>query len=154
VNGLPRARAGNVCMLSPPHVPLGGTFVQPPTSEAELYQGSSTVIADGEALSAMGHQVLGCHDVGTPAPTRGWKIGAAKALMMAGSVVLPVPSGRPVTVGGAPTTSASPDSGDALESDWVQIAVVDEQGTPLVGARYELELNDGTTREGCVGTEG
>lgn len=58
INGLRRARAGNLCKLSPPHVPIGGAFAKPPTNESELYQGSSTVTSDGEALSAMGHQVV------------------------------------------------------------------------------------------------
>jgi uncharacterized Zn-binding protein involved in type VI secretion len=112
INGLPRARAGTMCMMSPPHIPIGGMFVKPPLSEAEVYQGSSTVTADGEAMSAMSHQVLGCHDIGAPAPVRKWKSGGAKSLMKAGSVVIAIPAGAPVFVGGSPTTSA-PDEATA-----------------------------------------
>jgi uncharacterized Zn-binding protein involved in type VI secretion len=117
VNGLPRARAGSVCMMSPPHIPIGGMFVMPPLSEAEVYQGSSTVTADGEAMSAGNHQVLGCHDVGAPAPVRTWKTGGATSLMKAGSVVIALPGGPPVFVGGAPTTSASGDKAGELETE-------------------------------------
>jgi uncharacterized Zn-binding protein involved in type VI secretion len=117
INGLPRARAGTMCMMSPPHVPIGGMFVKPPLSEAEVYQGSSTVTADGEAMSAMSHQVLGCHDIGAPAPVRKWKSGGAKSLMKAGSVVIAIPAGSPVMIGGAPTTSASGETVGDIESD-------------------------------------
>ncbi|MFO0692445.1 MAG: PAAR domain-containing protein [Polyangiales bacterium] len=154
VNGLPRARAGNVCMLSPPHIPIGGMFVKPPLSEAELYQGSSTVTADGEAMSAMGHQVLGCHDIGAPAPVRSWKSSPAKSLMKAGSVVLPIPGGPPVMVGGSPTTAASRQVEDAPPSEWLEVEVVDPDGIPLVGLPYEITLSDGSTRRGVVGQEG
>lgn len=150
INGLPRARAGNLCKLSPPHLPIGGVFVKPPTNEAELYQGSSTVTADGEALSAMGHQVLGCHDIGMPAPTRGWKSGGAKSLMMAGSIVLPIPAGPPVNVGGAPTTSASASYTAPEPPSWIEIDVVDADGQPVIGVSYEITLGDGTIRRGNV----
>ena len=116
INGLPRARAGTMCMMSPPHIPIGGMFVKPPLSEAEVYQGSSTVTADGEAMSAMSHQVLGCHDIGAPAPVRKWKSGGAKSLMKAGSVVIAIPAGAPVFVGGSPTTSASGSDAGELET--------------------------------------
>ena len=107
VNGLPRARAGSVCMMSPPHIPIGGMFVMPVLSEAEVAQGSSTVVADGEAMSASNHQVLSCDDTGAPAPVRAWKSGGAKSLMKAGCLVLAIPGGAPVMVGGSPTTAAS-----------------------------------------------
>lgn len=109
VNGLPRAKAGTMCLMSPPHVPIGGAFLKPPMSEVEVYQGSSTVSCDGDAMSAGNHQVLGCHDIGAPAPVRAWKSGGAKSLMKAGSVVVAIPGGSLVMVGGSPTTSASGD---------------------------------------------
>lgn len=154
VNGLPRARAGSMCMMSPPHIPIGGMFVKPPLSEVEVYQGSSTVTADGDALSAGNHQVLGCHDIGAPAPVRAWKSGGAKSLMKAGSVVIAIPGGAPVMVGGSPTTSASGDdvSGVALET--VGVETVSDTGEALAGVFYELELEDGTIRSGCTGVDG
>lgn len=115
INGLPRARAGSMCMMSPPHIPIGGVFVMPVLSEAEVAQGSSTVIVDGEAMSASNHQVLSCDDTGAPAPVRPWKSGGAKSLMKAGSVVLAIPAGAPVMVGGSPTTAASGKAEAGLE---------------------------------------
>ncbi len=150
INGLPRARAGTMCMMSPPHIPIGGIFVKPPLSEAEVYQGSSTVTADGEALSAMSHQVLGCHDTGAPAPVRKWKSGGAKSLMKAGSVVIAIPAGAPVFVGGAPTTSASGSDTAATETDFFAVAGVDEQGDPLAGASYRVRFANGAERAGVL----
>jgi hypothetical protein len=120
VNSLPRARAGSVCLLTPPHIPIGGVFVKPPLSEAEVAEGSSTVLADGEAMSASTHQVLGCHDVGAPAPVRRWKSAPAKSLMKAGSVVVAIPAGAPVMVGGAPTTGASGQAEAGVEAEGVE----------------------------------
>ncbi len=154
INGLPRARAGNVCMLSPPHVPIGGVFVKPPLSEAELAEGSSTVLLDGEVASAMGHQVLGCHDIGAPAPTRPWKGSPAKSLMKAGSFVLAIPGGSPVMIGGSPTTSATRQIEEPPPSEWLDVEVVDTDGNPVRGARYELTLADGTKLSGVVSDEG
>ncbi len=123
VNGLPRARAGSMCVMSPPHIPIGGMFVKPPLSEAEVYQGSSTVTADGDAMSAGNHQVLGCHDIGAPAPARAWKTGGAKSLMKAGSMVIALPGGAPVFVGGAPATSARGQTAGDVETESVQRTV-------------------------------
>ena len=123
VNGLPRARAGTRCMLSPPHVPVGGTFVMPPTNEAEMQQGSATVLADGDAMSAMGHAVLGCHDIGAPAPMRPWRTDTARSLMMAAHTVMPIPGGAPVNVGGAPTIMARPPRGDVRRTERRGVAV-------------------------------
>ncbi len=153
INGLPRARAGSVCMMCPPHIPIGGVFVMPPLSEAELYQGSSTVTVDGEAASAMGHQVLGCHDIGAPAPARSWKSSPAKSLMKAGSVVLPIPAGAPVSIGGSPTTAASRNvSENGGERDLV-VTITDQFGAALPEIRIRVSTGQGTA-EGTSDAEG
>ena len=150
VNGLARARAGTLCMLSPPHIPMGGVFVMPVKSEAEMYQGSSTVTADGDAVSAMGHQVLGCHDVGAPAPSRAWKSGGNTSLMDAGSVVLPIPGGPIVNVGGAPTTSAE----GASSGFFIDLELIDPDGTPFANHPYEVHCGDGKIITGTLDGNG
>ena len=104
INGLPRAQAGSAGMATPPHLPLGGMFPKPPMSESEMFMGSSTVSADGDALSYNGLQVLSCQDVGMPAPVRP-KGSGAKSLFLPVSTALAIPGGPPVLVGGAPTIS-------------------------------------------------
>ena len=104
VNALPRAQAGSAGMATPPHIPLGGMFPKPPMSESEMFMGSSTVSADGDAMSYNGLQVLSCQDVGMPAPLRP-KGSGAKSLFLPVSTALAIPGGAPVLVGGAPTIS-------------------------------------------------
>lgn len=159
INGLPRARAGTPGMGCPPHIPPGGMFVKPPTNECEMYQGSSTVVIEGDAAAAQGHQVLTCHDVGMPAPVRAWKKSPAKSLMMAAGVVLPIP-GMPVMIGGAPTitASASASSEEEEEEDppleTIEIQAFDGIEMPLVNERFELHLPNGDVEEGTLDDKG
>src|SRR5215216_5276435 len=50
VNGLPRGKGGTAGQAVPPHIPMGGVFVKPPTNESELFLGSATVAADDDPL--------------------------------------------------------------------------------------------------------
>lgn len=159
VNGLPRARAGTPGMGCPPHVPPGGMFVKPPTNECEMYQGSSTVVFDGDAASAMGHQVLGCHDVGMVAPVRGWKQAVAKSLMMGSCSVVPI-SSSPVMINGTPaiTVNASSTS-DVLDKPksplgTVSIEVINAFGDPYANQAFELRLPNGDVEQGSLDQRG
>lgn len=105
VNGIPRATAGTGGKCIPPHIPIGGVFVKPPGNECEVFMGSSTVLADGEPLSFLGMPALSCHDIGMPPPPRLKKKKVPKSLFLPTSVVLSVPAGAPVLVGGPPTVS-------------------------------------------------
>ena len=105
VNGMPRATAGTGGKCIPPHIPIGGVFVKPPASECEIFMGSSTVLADGDPLSFLGMPCLSCHDVGMPPPPRPKKKRKTKSLTLPTSVVLAVPAGGLVLVGGPPTVS-------------------------------------------------
>lgn len=109
VNGMPRAQAGSSGKGLPPHIPIGGTFVKPPSNECEMFMGSATVEADGDAFSYMALPALSCQCVGMPAPFRKnpKKKTKAKSLVLPTSVVLPIPAGLPVVVGGPPTISIS-----------------------------------------------
>lgn len=105
INGIPRAIAGTSGKCLPSHIPLGGVFVKPPASENEMFMGSSTVSFDGDAASYMALMNLSCHDVGMPPIPRIKKKSVTKSLVLPTSVVLPVPGGPPVLIGGAPTIS-------------------------------------------------
>lgn len=105
VNGIPRATAGSAGIAAPPHIPIGGVFVKPPGNECEVFMGSATVLADGEPLSRLGMPALSCHDIGMPSPPRVKKKSKAKSLFLPTSVVLSIPAGPPVLVGGPPTIS-------------------------------------------------
>ncbi|HXV13706.1 MAG TPA: PAAR domain-containing protein, partial [Candidatus Krumholzibacteria bacterium] len=108
VNGSPRALAGTAGKALPPHIPIGGMFVPPPPgNECEMFMGSSTVIADGDPFSYTALPALSCQSIGMPAPfrTNPKKKTKMKSLVLPTSVVLPIPMGPPVLVGGSPTIS-------------------------------------------------
>ncbi len=103
VNGVPRAVAGTAGVALPPHIPMGGPFLKPPSNESEMFMGSMTVNADGAPMSFAALPVLSCQDVGMPAPPRPKKKSVAKSLMLPVTVVMPIPAGPLVMVGGPPT---------------------------------------------------
>ena len=105
VNGIPRAQSGTAGKCVPSHIPIGGTFVKPPANECEMFMGSTTVLADGEPFSYLALPALSCHDIGMPSPPRMKKKSKAKSMMLPTSVVLPIPGGPPVLVGGPPIIS-------------------------------------------------
>ncbi|MFO0576889.1 MAG: DUF6531 domain-containing protein [Polyangia bacterium] len=105
VNGLPRGQAGTAGKAIPPHIPIGGVFAKPPTNESEIFMGSATVLADGEPLSRLGLPVLSCQDIGLRAPPRPKKKSKTVSMVLPTSVVLAIPMGQPVLVGGPPTIS-------------------------------------------------
>ena len=102
--GIPTAQAGTSGKAVPPHIPIGGVFTVPPGNEAEIYMGSSTVLADGAPLAFQGVMVLSCQTIGMPAPPRptAKKKARGKSLFLPTSTVLSIPAGRPVMVGGPP----------------------------------------------------
>ena len=119
VNGLPRGQAGSAAMPIPSHIPIGGVFVKPPANESELLMGSKTVEVESQPFAYMALPVLACADVGGLPPLRPVKpdpseLGKPPApkqkgppigLVMPSCVVLPIPIGKPVLVGGPPTIS-------------------------------------------------
>ncbi len=110
INGLHRAQAGTAGKCVPPHIPIGGVFVPPPPgNECEMFMGSATVEIDGEAQSYMSLAALSCQSVGMPSIPRisPKKKTVPKCLMLPTSVVLPIPAGPPVMIGGPPTISLS-----------------------------------------------
>jgi uncharacterized Zn-binding protein involved in type VI secretion len=67
INGLPAATVGSTATNTPPHVPVGGTFVNPPTNRGQVSSGSKTVLINGKAAARAGDQALTCNDP-TPMP--------------------------------------------------------------------------------------
>src|SRR5690606_4452128 len=83
--------------------PLGGSFVKPPMNENEIFMGSATVVADGAPLSFTAVPALSCHDIGMIAPIRMKKPKKSYGMVLPTSVLLAIPVGMPVMVGGPPT---------------------------------------------------
>ncbi len=106
VNGFHKAQASTGGNNAPFHIPIGGTFVKLPIgNSAEVFMGSSTVLADGEPFTYSSLPVLSCQCIGMLPPPRAKKKSAKKTFFLPTSMVIPIPKGLPVMVGGAPTIS-------------------------------------------------
>jgi RHS repeat-associated protein len=103
IGPFPRASAGTAGK-SFPHIPMGGPFVKPPMNESEIFMGSATVLADGDPLSYTALPVLTCQDIGMFSPPRK-KPRRSFGMMLPTTVVIGIPLGMPVLVGGPPTIS-------------------------------------------------
>lgn len=101
IGPLPRASAGTAGKPIP-HIPMGGPFVKPPMNEDEIFMGSATVLADGDPLSFTALPVLSCQDVGMISPPRK-KPKRSYGMVLPLSLVIGIPLGMPVLVGGPPT---------------------------------------------------
>ncbi|MBK8566758.1 MAG: hypothetical protein IPN76_26355 [Saprospiraceae bacterium] len=106
VNGLPRTRTGTKGSNKPKHIPIGGpNFTKGmPSNACEAFMGSMTVLVDGEPFTFAPTPVLSCQCIGMPVPKR--KKGASQGgMFLPLSVVLPIPMGPMVFVGGPPVPS-------------------------------------------------
>lgn len=74
-------------------------------AEAEMWMGSSIVLADGGPCSTQFHPALSCNLVGAPPLPRKGKTYKAKSCLMAPTALLSIitSTGKPVLVGGPPT---------------------------------------------------
>jgi uncharacterized Zn-binding protein involved in type VI secretion len=59
---MPAAIVGSTCTNAPPHVPIGGTFVKPPTNKGTIIKGSATVMINGKGAARNGDISLTCND--------------------------------------------------------------------------------------------
>ena len=106
VKGIPRAQAGTLVKNTTPHIPIGGTFVKPPSNEGVLHMGSLTVIADSQPFSYNGLPVLTCQDSGRTAPERSERKSSSKpkGMLLPTSILLVIPKGDGLEVAPNPST--------------------------------------------------
>ena len=62
IMGMPAATANSTATNTPPHLPLGGTFVSPPANRATIQTGSATVLINGKPAARSGDTALTCND--------------------------------------------------------------------------------------------
>jgi uncharacterized Zn-binding protein involved in type VI secretion len=62
VMGKPAAVVGSTA-TNTPHIPLGGTFVNPPKNKAKVLAGSKTVFINGKPAARLGDKAIDCADV-------------------------------------------------------------------------------------------
>ena len=108
VNGMMRATAGTHAYHVPGlHFPLGESFAPPPedpepSNDGESFMGSKTVLANNDPMSYMALEALSCWSIGMEPPPHNSAHTDRTYPSMPSSVMLPIPAGRPVYVGGPP----------------------------------------------------
>ena len=69
IAGMPAATVGSGATNTPPHIPIGGTFVTPPSNRATIDRGSSSVTINGKAAARAGDKASSCDDTGASSAT-------------------------------------------------------------------------------------
>ena len=62
IMGMPAATANSTATNTPPHLPIGGVFVSPPSNRATIQSGSTTVLINGKPAARAGDPALTCND--------------------------------------------------------------------------------------------
>jgi uncharacterized Zn-binding protein involved in type VI secretion len=62
INGRGAALQDSGATNTPPHVPIGGSFVSPPSNRASILMGSSTVLINGKQAARAGDPANTCND--------------------------------------------------------------------------------------------
>nr|WP_221382017.1 PAAR domain-containing protein [Actinoplanes polyasparticus] len=81
IEGRAAATTGSVATNTPPHVPSGGTFVNPPDNRGTITAGSSTVRINGKAAARSGDAARTCAD---PAPNPAARVVASGTVRIGG----------------------------------------------------------------------
>src|SRR4029077_5919332 len=59
---MPAATVGSTATNTPPHFPIGGTFVNPPSNRGTVRKGSSSVFINNQAAARSGDTATTCND--------------------------------------------------------------------------------------------
>ncbi len=59
---LPAATHGSKAANTPPHIPQGGSFASPPSNQAQIISGSTSVFINGKPVARAGDTALTCND--------------------------------------------------------------------------------------------
>ena len=62
IDGMPAATMGSTATNTPPHIPQGGTFVNPPKNQGKIILGSTTVFINNKPAARSGDMALTCND--------------------------------------------------------------------------------------------
>jgi uncharacterized Zn-binding protein involved in type VI secretion len=64
IGGAAAATVDSTATNTPPHLPIGGTFVNPPTNQGSITAGSASVTINGKAAARAGDKARTCDDTG------------------------------------------------------------------------------------------
>jgi len=79
IMGMPAATMNSTATNTPAHLPIGGTFVNPPANRATIIMGSTTVMINGKWAARNGDTANTCND---PADLPAGSVVAAGTVMI------------------------------------------------------------------------
>jgi uncharacterized Zn-binding protein involved in type VI secretion len=62
IQGMPAATLNSTATNTPPHIPIGGSFVKPPSNRGQIIMGSATVFINNKPAARAGDTALTCND--------------------------------------------------------------------------------------------
>jgi len=62
IQGMFAATLNSTATNTPSHIPIGGSFVKPPTNQAQIIKGSATVNINSKGAARAGDTALTCND--------------------------------------------------------------------------------------------
>ena len=62
IMGMPAATQNSTATNTPAHLPIGGSFVKPPTNKATIMMGSPTVMINNKPAARNGDTAMTCND--------------------------------------------------------------------------------------------
>jgi uncharacterized Zn-binding protein involved in type VI secretion len=62
IENRPAATVNSTATNTPPHLPQGGTFVNPPRNQGRIIRGSATVLINNKPAARAGDTALTCND--------------------------------------------------------------------------------------------
>jgi uncharacterized Zn-binding protein involved in type VI secretion len=62
VQGMAAATLGSTATNTPSHIPIGGSFVNPPRNQGRIIKGSATVLINNKPAARTGDTALTCND--------------------------------------------------------------------------------------------
>jgi uncharacterized Zn-binding protein involved in type VI secretion len=62
IMGMAAATVNSTATNTPPHIPIGGSFVKPPSNKATIVKGSATVSINGKPAARNGDTAMTCND--------------------------------------------------------------------------------------------
>ena len=62
IGGIGAATVGSTATNQPPHIPIGGSFVIPPTNKGQIITGSATVLINNKPAARSGDTAQTCND--------------------------------------------------------------------------------------------
>ena len=62
IMGMPAATVGSTADNMPPHIPMGGSFVKPPTNKGTIMMGSMSVRINQQQAARNGDTAMTCND--------------------------------------------------------------------------------------------